>query len=57
MNANIGAARGEFGPLDGVILHEPDNTPQLDQVVMAEPMAPPVREGPGQAVHPTSIAA
>ena len=27
MNANIGAARGEFGPLDSVILHEPDNTP------------------------------
>ena len=24
MNANIGVARGEFGPLDGVILHEPD---------------------------------
>jgi NTE family protein len=25
--------RGEFGPLDGVILHEPQDAPRLDQVL------------------------
>jgi NTE family protein len=41
--------QGEFGPLDGVILHEPDDARRLDEVV-TKSIAPLVRESAGRAV-------
>ncbi len=38
---------GEFGPLDGVILHEPDNASRVDQIV-TEAIAPLVRQSAGR---------
>ncbi len=42
--------QGEFGPLDGVILHEPADATRLDRVV-TESIAPLLRESPGRAVE------
>jgi NTE family protein len=48
--------QGEFGPLDGVILHEPDDITRLDQIV-TEAIAPLVREGAGRCVEAAPAAA
>jgi len=42
--------QGEFGPLDGVILHEPDSASRVEQVV-TEAIAPLVRESAGRGYN------